>query len=733
MGLFSTKKKTKVYTSVSRMVDDADIKTSAQSAVVEFVLKSSTQTDTQIDSMSLTDHIRQAHLNSIASKMDSLYRYAKSGQYHYGLPSASVAYPTSNALDYEVRRHVETLEGTAVTLLYAHIGSPNYCHFAIKQLIDDYGYNPATKVMLRSTVESIVLHYSEATYAQVHDSTYFDQWESDAPPYVVGGSRDYALVSLLNGETVELTFDKYIASSHEGDSVMGDTDGSVDTTINEDDYVMGCYEFTQDGATVRSYFTYVFGSGTYPALDNIYDTDAGTGQYYPRVYARLDNTDLSDNKFKDTEAYKSSVRAGKKIDLTWNEWVGQIHDNIEDTSHLQQVFMCMALPANSKDQRVHQYMFKYFSRMYASSTQPAQGGENHGIAKEYAQFAVKAGASIVIQDAVFKQVLSYSVIGTRDCIGVVGEVGSYSMERGTAYALSVSRPYHAYRKQVTPNTYREVRVYNLSLSEEVGGGKSTVSATDSENLLVPVDRVLAGEFSSKDKEYLYSAGMHLVLNTLQVIKTKWYQTGIFKVVLFIAAVVLSVWTGGQSLTLYTIAIAAAESVLIGLALTVLAKIAVKLGVNVAIVAVVAVIVMAFAGYMNLNNLEKVGGLTAKNLMVISNEALNFTQNIATEELKIIAQKTEDFQASATEKDASLKELKDSLWSTPALADESWFRDTGTVKPKYPNLYQTPNDYYTASIHTGNPGVVCYDIVSTYVDQSLTLPRGVQSIPSIQGK
>ncbi|MFH4188729.1 hypothetical protein WAJ24_20385, partial [Acinetobacter baumannii] len=92
------------------------------------------------------------------------------------------------------------------------------------------------------------------------------------------------------------------------------------------------------------------------------------------------------------------------------------------------------------------------------------------------------------------------------------------------------------------NTYREVRVYGLALTEQVSGGNATVSSGDSENLLTPIDRAMRNEFSSREREILYSKGLHIVLNTLQVVKTKWYMSGVFKVVMFIVAVVLSVFT-----------------------------------------------------------------------------------------------------------------------------------------------------------------------------------------------
>lgn len=779
MGLFSTKKKTVVQTSVSRMIEDSDIKSTQQSAVVEYVLQSTTQVDSDIATMSLPDRLMQAHANSIVAKMDKFYRYAKSGQYYYGLPKASVVLPNANALTSKVKDILDAEYQADVTVEYALIGEPNHLHMAWVELIKQFLYNPETNELERLSalqgtpcyLDDLVVHYSKDTVTRVEDADYFRQYgiaatagytpireaNQDAEHSLsvedAALSSDFARVTygrMVGGkyttETLDVDLSDYVVS-YDTDNLegMNETTGLASPLSSEDDYVMGCCTYTQSGKTYRKYFTYIYGSGAYPTLDDLYDTNESTGQYYPRIYARLDNTDLAADTLSDTEAYKSSVKAAKRLDLNWSEWVGQLHDNVEDTGNVQQAFVCLALPAHSKDPLIHEYMYGYFKKLYDSSeTMRIDAVSKYEtISVEYRENQAKQGASIVIEDEAFKQILNYSAIGSRYIQGKVAEVGEYAYKHGTAVigttrlgfiSRTNTKTYHAYQYQVSETTYREVRVYGLSFTENVRGGNNTVSTGTSENLLVPIDKVMASEFSLRDRELLYSKGLHIVFNTLQVVKTKWYQSSVFKVVMFIAAVVMSVFTGGQSLTLYAVAMAALNAVVIGLALSALAKLAVKLGVDIKIITVVAVIAMAYAGYLSINNVKGVFDVSAKTLLNASNQALNFTQKIAEVEVANLNKDMSEFESAAKAKEDAMKEVQGML-SSPELIGSDLFMDKQIYTPNpLLNLYQSPNDYYTRTVHTGNPGAACYDLLSGYVDQALVLPKAEVTLANfIQGK
>lgn len=775
MGMFSSKKKTYVNTSVSRMVEDEDIKSTSQTAVIEYVLQGSIQVESDINVASLTDKMLQAHQNSITAKWNRIQDFAKDGKYHYGAVKGSVVYQSSKHVMEKIAAVVSSIEGQPVSMVYGLLGDVNPYHCVLQELVNLHGYNTQTNVLDGISawvgkpcyLVDVVMHYTTDTEERVENEDYYTQYGLVASAgytpvrpanpkaihsdYLIDAStsEDYGLVTYGYMEedkwvtkSLVVHLDKYIVSgSVDAMEGMGDeASGSDQTNLNEDDYVLGGYTVTKDGVEVFKLFTYVYGSGTHPSLDTIYSDGESTGQYYPRIYARLGNTDLANDKFKDTDAYKSSMEIAKFLGLTWDGWVEQIHDNTDKGKDIYQAYMTMALAANTKDPAACEYLYKYFETIYTSSM---LGVENvvelqDTIATEYITGQTKQGSTILISDDVFTQSLSFSKIGAEYVRGVVTEVGKYTHDYVTTTVRvglwrNTTTTFHAYRFQATENTYKEIRVYDLTSKEQVSGGYWTSSSGTSENLLVPLDRAVLKRMSSRVAEIVTNKSLHIIFNTLKVVKTKWYQSGVFKVVLFIAAVVMSVVTGGQSITLYALAVAAAHAVIVGIVLTTLAKIAVAVGINVQIVMVVAVIAMAYAGYMKLNNVKDMMGVTAKQLVLASNSALNFTTKISEQEVAKIAKKQEEFAEFSAGKTEDLNDLKKQLLSDPDLIDGLMFTD---ISPPdnyhYLNLYQTPNDYYNRTVHAGNPGVVAFDLISTYVDNALALPTINETLSSLQG-
>lgn len=103
------------------------------------------------------------------------------------------------------------------------------------------------------------------------------------------------------------------------------------------------------------------------------------------------------------------------------------------------------------------------------------------------------------------------------------------------------------RKQLDEDTYEELEVFGLQYTNWVYDGKSVVINAhdafykqDEEGFIIPLNQQLLREMSLKDVTQMSYDCTHLVLNCYQVVKKKWYQKGIFKVLLVIVAIVLTV-------------------------------------------------------------------------------------------------------------------------------------------------------------------------------------------------
>ena len=67
-------------------------------------------------------------------------------------------------------------------------------------------------------------------------------------------------------------------------------------------------------------------------------------------------------------------------------------------------------------------------------------------------------------------------------------------------------------------------------------------------LIIPVDRTIAKDMELLKRERVYARSLHVVFNSMVIQKLKWYQTGIFQVIMFIIAIVIALWDGGLTLT-----------------------------------------------------------------------------------------------------------------------------------------------------------------------------------------
>lgn len=105
--------------------------------------------------------------------------------------------------------------------------------------------------------------------------------------------------------------------------------------------------------------------------------------------------------------------------------------------------------------------------------------------------------------------------------------------------------------QDSDTTYKKLTVYGLQHDNFVYQGKSvTISGIEALNdedesgFLVPLHRPTLVGMSLVDSTQMATANTYIVFNSYQITKTKWYQSSIFKVIIIIAIVVLTIVTGG---------------------------------------------------------------------------------------------------------------------------------------------------------------------------------------------
>lgn len=592
----------------------------------------------------------------------------------------------------EIGATVKVYDATDVLLASAIADEDGYCEITLASTETEIKIKVVDTVLNESGIVDIVAPYEDLT----------DFGRGDEPTQTV----------FKREENFTFDFLAYIQSNN-GVGVEpvdpGETPPVIvdDDYIPEYDYIMACYTYDNAGTTEIRFLTYVFGSGLNPEFEDIIQYSEASGEFFPRLYARLNGDDLSQLP-KTDPIFKTSTKLAKHLGIGWEGWVKQLHESIEDIGTVQQLFMTLCAPMNTEDVVIAEYLFRYFSKVYE---------ELENVIDPYTN--TKEGLVLKIEDTAYAHTIAFNLISLNTITGAFAAQGKYKSEY-----ISGGVPHHSVKYQITDTTYVEINIYGLSSSHSFGGGGTSVGGTD-EALIIPLDRSIIPRMTTPELEILFGKCLYLFINVVKIIKVKWYQRGAFKVVMAVVAIVIAVVSVGAgapiSAYLLAAAYAVALSVAVSLAVQVLSKVLVKLGVSaeiVAILAVVIAIIAAFAG--DGSSLAEVLNTSAETLLQVSNAAFQLAGQMSSLQLMEIVKQMESFQAEAKSKWELLEEAQKLL-------------DTGIVPLSLETLMsdlrskvliklgESPEVFLIRTVGLGNVGTLAFDMVSNYVDNALVLP------------
>ena len=786
MGLFKTKKKTIVNTSVSRMVADEDIVPSNKMAVLDYTM-SQNSASTRLSSESLTDYLLKATTNNIVARARKSRTYAKKDTYYYGLPESSMVILEGVDIKEAITEVLTSMYPQGVIVKDAYFGPMNNFYFLRPILNRKYGYNYDTNELVEESrrigfpcyMESAQIIYSRYTDTALVDPDTLMQYGESAEagytpfrkanpkavqvPWVNNGSSDHdtARVTVVYADaagakqtyTIDVDFLDFESSSKPPKGGLDDSDtDNIDPDavaptkpkgIDGADFYQANYEYMKDGVPHKDTFIYLYGSGVNSKLDNLFRRGDKFGEHIPRIYARLGGRKLTDDEFKDTPEYKSMVGICRHMGMNWVNWVDEVHKSVGSLDSVTQIYMTYSLPANTEDPLIQDYLFSYFETIYGKLPSVAPKTNFGDLNRTFLAGGSKQGQSYEIKDIGYTQRVGFDALAYIDVAGSIGDVGTTQsgMEKrvvqlGRVGSISKFRPYsavtmHYYRKQLTSSTYREYQVFGLSIEEIVQGGDYTRASGNSEELLLPVDISIDHGFSMRQLEELYTKSMYIVLNTLQVVKTKWYQTGIFKVIMIIVAIVLSYFFPPAGVAVWTwmaAAYAVVQAVVIGLLIQVAVKLLVKLGVDVGTAAaVLAVVAVIYGGFTALTKTTGFAGMSSVQLLQISSQAFSASsQGFALQTKAAI----KEFNSLMTDLTEEQKELQ-------RKAKELGMGNHGPLLMFEPpisigvRIGESPDEYFERSIHTTNIASTVYSLIETQVDMGLQLPTTTGILRNLQ--
>lgn len=745
--------------STSRMFEDEDITPINKAALLDYIFSENKRVDAL--SESYVDYLRVHNLNSIGSKVAGLDRWAKK-KYHYGALTATTYAENRINLSAEMADFLTTLLNKVVTVDYAKIGPINNHHATYQILSDHFGFNVKTNELVSETtrngfktyLENFTVYYCSETIKNAISPDYLNHlgypatsgaahgrvenrsrehtlWEEDTT-----ASEDYVMVTLsyhngssLTKYTIRLDF---LAYEHSGEVLLPEAGGEsseddppVTQEVGEEDpdYFMVRY---RDASGNIEMFTYRFGSGLYTKLDGIFRKDIDLGLHVPQVYFRLNGRDLYE---LDDAAAKSSRNYCNKLGFDYVQVGNQIMDSIPSKGDIKDLFISFRLNPNDKDPLVTEYFYYFFEEMYKTNGAKRVSSDERDVTYEYIEGQAKGGMSYSVKDNNSLVNCGFSALGVNTVNGSIGPVGTFK----TAYELTEYRGVkgrlfnrlfksrHIFRKQITSTTYREYYVDGLKVDQWVSSGHWTSANKDSEDLCIPVDLELISKRMHKHKHWLISKSIMVVITSVKVVKKKWYQTGIFKVVMFVVAVVVSFFTGGGGMVWYlALAKAILTTVVLQVAVMAISAILTAMGIDASIVAVVvAVVALAVGAYANATK-TAVAGLKAPHLMAISNVSFGVSHNHIALNTKRALQAFEEFKDLMESEMDSIEEQRKLLGLDDGVKLDVYALLARQTREPDIRLGETPLNFYERTLGV-NAGLATTAILNNYVFISLQLP------------
>ena len=752
MGLFSSKKRTTVTLIAERMMSDTDFKYAHQSAMRYYLQERGASITTSIDDKMFGDYVVTSLQNALPSKANKSYRYAKkSGRYVFGLPTGSMVNNPQEQLQNAMIGYLKKLHGKELMVYRTFIDDKNLYMTAWLRLIEQYGYdsvtNQLTKIDKGVPVYLVngflqLTQYTMDSYAKALDNPSVSfafnalggrgiDYERDKKPVVLGNS-DKAIFEIQYTQTEQI--EEIVTNADTGDkeTITKDVEKSYTENIEVDlsdinpelaegmilpsdaDYLYATYGVDD----VVHWFGYKYGSGGIYELDSSLIAKDSIGEFYPRYYIRINQSDFKDTK--DIVRLKSSERIYKKLGLDINDVTNQIIQGVGgEYGDIRGGFITLAVPVNTErdDVKVNEYLFRYMEKIFLL-TKPVTVINQDGTTsvKEH----MHQGFTQAIQDNVSNHSVGFNQIEMQTKQGKATFNNGKALSKGD-YCGKFTVDVHEFYHQISDDEYIVYRVFGLNSYISVSGYGSSVSGAD-EKLLIPLDKAFIKELTNKEQQLVMNKSLHIIMIHVKVTKVKWYQRGIFKLVIGAIGIAISVFTAGAGTPISTILLGVVKSAVIGyvsgLALTKLAKIAVeKWNMNPELVGALA-FVGVVVGAKGSANWSFANMKYANVVMKASNTAFQAYQKAGEIHLAEAYQNMNNFNQSMKEKYKDIQRARQLLNTGVVPMDVELL---STSYRSQVDLFDTPETFYDRAMNIDIVDKTIY-MVDGFVEYTMRLPK-----------
>lgn len=622
--------------------------------------------------------------NSLAVRLHQAYNYGRD-TYTYGLPNGYTEI-IGDASIAQIADAVEAEVGYPVDIEYASVSEADASFFAQYYGWLNWGWRFASSYFAYPPVSPLEGYYVRLSSANIE-----------------GNGR------------LRVSFN--IGADNLGDYQFESVDVYDCVPTPDESKIFYHVRFTPagSGSPDHGYFIYEVGSGLYPDLD-VVDSINRNSPFLPIVPLRQDNRnmgpaidangdfilDVDGNKIvPNTDLYRTSKKLCKYLDTDFDDLCKAISTN-PDVKDIDHAYLIMGIDIRTTHKAGKAYLYNFFQDLAI---------KDPGIKR------------IKIADAKFNIDITF------DSVTFSGQTGSLSQRteliyRGNNLTL---------RYDNRDGTYGQVVVTNLKHTNYIYSEHTNVitleDSADPEEFgfIIPLNYDLYKQSKSLfDRYELIRESFKIVCNAYERKKLKWYQTGIFKVLLFAVMVVITIYSAGTFTAglsaayaaggIYGAMVFAVSTVFYATAISygfraIARRLPPEFAMAVALIAIIVTI-----GY----GASQGEFADAYDLLQYTSPFIEGVQEGIQDALVELNKEMKEFIDYSNLLVDELDALEEELYDT------TWFEIiTALDTPPTIEVRETPSEFYTRTIHAGNIGVVSLSAAENYCDNMLRLPENNQ--------
>lgn len=457
---------------------------------------------------------------------------------------------------------------------------------------------------------------------------------------------------------------------------------------------------------------------------------------FPVIPIRLNGQNMGDVSQENTDLYLASEKLLNSIGFNYSEFCEEVHTQAgSNLGDIPSIFLKSGIPVTSTDTVSKEYIYQYFMHTFlfaGMSNTTQQITEVHN-ASEQEDTVITPTYSVNDNLTTYNNKIIYSDINitTEELVLADGIKDRVTVSQANDI-LSVT-------KDISKNTRVTIQVVGLTYNTEINGVWDSVTlgaafGIEEKAMLLPLSNVILNDMGITAAKVLLPASLHLQFHAYSKQNLAWVYGGDFKIVMLVIAVIAIIISLGSA----TAAVGSAYSAAIAAGASTTVAVAAAIGTLVAIIAIG--VAASYAGRWLVGKLGEdtslglviilataaviIGATTDNPDLLVTAEALLLASSTLTtgieynvqEDMKALEDSAIDFKEEAYSKSKELNSIVEEFniehFLKPMLLTEALLH----MRPE-----EEPDDFYSRTVHTGNPGVLVFDALHNYVDTALMLP------------